>query len=132
MAEFEKAQQAVEEQLNADGFIDSQKRTIFEKLEENYLSVKDQDQAQLMFIAASLPLAAAVIHVGTTLEDFRRANKWVKESLPDADPVSILSTLTLIYIVNKGWQDAAGSGDEHKKMVWNEMAGWVQSVVDYA
>ena len=72
-----------------------------------------------MFIAASLPLAAAIIHVGSTLDNFRRANEWVKECLPNSDPVSILSTLVLIYAVRKGWEDAAKSDDDSKKMMWN-------------
>jgi hypothetical protein len=132
MTDFEKSEQAVESQLKVDRFIQDHRLTIFEKLEENYCSVRSQSQAQLMFIAASLPLAAAIIHVGSTLDNFRRANEWVKESLPDSDPVSILSTLVLIYAVRKGWEEAAESEDDSKKMMWNEMAEWMQSLVGYA
>src|SRR3990172_2887136 len=112
MADLERAAEAVEKRLKAGRFIEGHKGIIFEKLEDNYRRVKDRDQAQLMFFATSLPLAGSIIQLGTTAEDFRRANEWVRESLPDADPVAILSTLTLIYVVNKGWEEAAASDDD--------------------
>jgi len=132
MADLERAAEAVEKRLKAGRFIESHKAIILGKVEDNYRRVKDGDQAQLMFFATSLPLAGSIIQLGTTAEDFRRANEWVRESLPDADPVAILSTLTLIYVVNKGWDEATASDDDEKKIIWNEMAELVQSAVNYA
>jgi hypothetical protein len=126
---MENSVEVVENQLKVAQFIDSHKDQIYAKMEANYQRVRDEQQAHLMFVALSLPLVSGVIHVGSTLQDFKRASEWVKQKLRVADPVAILSTLTLVYIVEKGLREFADSGDLARKEQWEGMNEWMQSLL---
>jgi len=127
--EIEKAKEVVEHQLQVASFIENHKQAIFDKLEENYMRVQKQEQAPLMFIAASLPLISGIVHVGSTLEHFKSATAWVRDSLPEADPVSVLSTLTLIDVVERGWRDFEQSSDDQKRWLWRGIHQGVQALL---
>jgi len=57
------------------------------------------------FIAQSLPLINGVINVGSSRRNMDAAIAWVKTQSPDADPIPLLSSLALIYIVAEAWKD---------------------------
>lgn len=123
------AAETVEDYLRVDKFIENHKEKIFAKLEENFGRVKDQPQAHLMFVALCLPLVSGVIHVGSTLQDFNHASDWIKQTLGDVDPVAILSTFTLVYIVKKGLKEFSGSNDRNRKQLWEDMYDAIQTLL---
>lgn len=122
---FEKAKEAVENQLHVDDFINERKEEIYAKLEDNHrrAMLVEDDSRGLMFIAESLPLISGIIYVGSTLKNFNDAINWVRKSLPNADPASVLSALTFFYIVEKGWKEFSDKNrrraeDEKKREMW--------------
>lgn len=117
------------ELLQIDDFINTQKGEIFERLEAGYRSTMNRPEADLLFIAESLPLISAIVNVGSTLNNFRQAVEWVKKELPYAEPVSALSALTFIFIVYKGHKAALDSGDEEKMKVWTKMRERVEALL---
>lgn len=108
--ELEMAKEAVTEKLKLDGpdssgqdtFIQKHQEEIFDKLEHLYTN--EERDHEFAFIAASLPLISGVIHVGSKVDDYREATRWIKEdkNMPNADPASVLSALTFIYLVDRG------------------------------
>lgn len=126
---FSRALEAVEHLGIAD-FIEQQRTAIFKRLEQNFLHSADQhDQTALLFIAESLPIASAIIQVGSTMENFQRTRTWIRETVPDADYVSIMSVLTLIHLVRKGYEAALQSGDQQSKELWTKMLQGVRAAL---
>jgi hypothetical protein len=125
-SELQKAQKAVEE-LQVSDFINTYKSEIFMRLEENYErahSGKSEPESDLAFIADSLPLISAVIQVGSSKQSYDKACHWVQSSLPNANPAPVLSVLTFIYIVEKGYKEF--SEDESKQGTWEKMSAAVK------
>ncbi len=108
--EFNMAEIAVTRKLKLDNsdpsenntFIERHQKTIFDKLEHFY--TEEEKDHEFAFIAASLPLISGIIHVGSTVDNYKNATEWIKkeQKMPNADPASVLSALTFIYLVNKG------------------------------
>jgi hypothetical protein len=117
------------ELLRIDNFIDAQKGEIFGRLENGYRNTMNRQDADLLFIAESLPLISAIVNVGSTLTNFKTAADWVKQKLPDAEPVSALSALTFIYVIDKGYKAAQNLGDEDKRRVWTKMRERVETLL---
>ena len=112
----ERAREVVVDQLKVDHFIESHQEEIYKQLEENARRTREEGcEGKLMFMAESLPLISGIVHVGSSLENLTNATEWVRRLLPKADPVSILSALTFIYIVEKGAQEFAASQDAEKR-----------------
>lgn len=113
--ELEKAKQAVQT-LGVDDFISDNEDLIYRKLEDcDIRAFKAQTipsgdrcmegyECDMMFIADSLPIVTGIVHVGSTLNELNAAKGWVRNSVPDADPISVLSALTLVYIAEHGYQ----------------------------
>ena len=113
---------------NEAPFIARHKEEIFEKLEHIYDSDREHEFA---FIAASLPLISGIIHVGSRVNDYKEATKWVAEeaNMPNADPASVLSALTFIYIVDKGVNDPIIIEIKDRKLKWENMQKLVNRVL---
>jgi hypothetical protein len=121
---FEKAREAVEENLKAQDFINQHRVEIYARLEECDERVtkaqsegKVNGEADIVFIAECLPMVAAILHVGSTLQNYREAIKKVSDALPDADPVAVLSALTFLYIVERGQNEAPADKTEAWKRI---------------
>ena len=123
---YEKARQAVEQFLILSGhegdFIDKQ----WDKIETRLLDVETRaanaekkspgQSANLMFFGECLPYAAAIVHIGSTPNDFAKAKEWAQKQTLGAttDPVSVLAVLTFLYLVHKGSE----SKDPGKRQQW--------------
>lgn len=113
---------AVKDHLKIDTFILENKRRIYERLEEYYRDVSGQQDGELLFIAESLPFINGIVQVGSNLENYNNALKWVREQFRENVPaVSILSALTLIYIIEEGANDPIVSGTAEKKIFWEQI-----------
>lgn len=114
--ELKKAKEAVQE-LGVVNFINTNQDLIYRKLEDCDIRVfkaqKQQNiksgesciagyECDIMFIADSLPLVTGIVNLGS--ETLNNAKQWVRELVPDADPISVLSALTLLYIAEKGYR----------------------------
>lgn len=115
--------------LQIDPFIEAQSHEIFERLEKGYRGAANRQDADLLFIAESLPLISAIVNVGSSLANFKQAADWVKQTLPEAEPVSALSALTFIYVVERGVRDAQASDDTEKKNTWTKMQNRVDALL---
>ncbi len=110
---------------NDEPFIERHKEQIFEKLKHFYETEKGHEFA---FIAASLPVISGIIHVGSKVDDYKEATKYIEEKIPNADPASVLSALTFIYLVDKGINDPTIKGRD-KEEVWKNMQDLVNRVL---
>jgi hypothetical protein len=101
------AREAVE-RLDVKSFIQTHLTEIFDKLEECEGYARNElVNGDMMFMAFSLPVINGVIHIASNRRDLREASSWVVENWEggeDADQVSILSALTLIYVVGEGYE----------------------------
>jgi hypothetical protein len=109
LREFETAQKAVEK-LGLIEFINAHKTLIDEKIRACDAHVMASEATgdtfgDMTFIATCLPLAAGIVHVGSELKLFQDAQNWVREDLELPDSTSVLSALTLLYLVQKGWEE---------------------------
>ena len=106
---FEKAEE-IAGILAIANFVDSQKNTICEgrKGPEN----------------SHIPLISGVIHVGSTVDNFRTAVEQIKRLFPGKDDVSVLSRIVLAYVVNKLYLLLVF--DKGNKAVWEEIINWLE------
>jgi len=108
--------------LGLTKFIDDNKEAIYDQLEDCNERVRkvpiglDPDAA---FIAQSLGMIGGVIHVGSTRKNFDAAAGSVLPPGTHAEPMSVLSTLVLLYVVHKGWRDPDVSKDAARKARWD-------------
>jgi len=111
--------------LGAEKFIENYSHLIFEKLEECDKYAQSADfNGDLVFIALSLPIINGIIHVASNSAALIAARDWVVSKWKDnkdPDPVSILSALTLVYVVAKGWR--AFQEDQERREVWRRILG---------
>jgi hypothetical protein len=138
--EFEKPRIAVEDKLKVKDFIERHIDGILDRIEHSYLNSKDEPAGHLTFIAECLPIVSFVVHVGSSRGDFKAATEWVHETLPDADPGSVLSALTFIYLVAQGRKrysgnDETASVSEKEKRAkkrdnWEAIHARVQDLLD--
>lgn len=104
--------------LDVGGFIKEQMNPIHRKLEESDAYAESSPvNGDMMFLALSLPITNGVIHIASTREALSEANKWVLEKWegPHPDPISILSALTLIDIVEEGWKTYKNDPDKREQ-----------------
>jgi hypothetical protein len=108
-AVYAKAREAVVNELHLNDFIDKQWANIESRLldAESRAAAADSSAGQsanVVFFAECLPYAAAIVHTGSTLQDFVTAKKWAEDQhvLRFADAVSVLAVLTFFYLVEKG------------------------------
>jgi hypothetical protein len=106
-------------QLNIADFIRANEGAICGQLEQIDSRVSKAAEGNTLglnsdadFIAQSLPLINGVILVGSNRQNINAATTWVKEQRPDADPISLLSTLTLVYIVKQAREDACKDAEK--------------------
>ena len=119
---YPRAVEAVEDHLKIDRFLESQKAEVFGRLEDRYNEVKDEVEAPLLFIAESIPLVSGIIQVESGVANFRAAVRWAKACVPNADPGALLTTLTLIYILQRGAAYYEEKGNDEKRETWERMA----------
>ena len=100
--------------------------TIFEKLEQfNEQSEVARVDANMMFIALSLPVVNGIIHIASDPTSLGKAMRWVGENWEklaedrDPDAISILSALTLLYVASEGRRTYAS--DERSRKVWDKI-----------
>jgi len=130
---LEKARVAVEEQLDLTEFVRTYRPRLYDLITscEDPLSAADCDvDSGSSMVTAALPLTARIVLAGSSEVDFRRAVAWVSAVLPAADPVSVLSALTLIYLVNQGREGALGDPD--RAQVWQRINCEVESLLESA
>jgi hypothetical protein len=127
------ARLAVEEKLKLAEFIRSQRRQIFQSIEdrEQYSKSTDDGENQeastgTAFAAECLPVASRIIIAGSSAADFRRAVQWATELAPDTDPVSILAGLTLVYLAQEGCEDSPR--DPQENPVWERLKYQIQKL----
>jgi hypothetical protein len=129
---LERARVAVEEQLNLTEFVRDHRSQIYDLIASwgtpPALADCDVDSDGGM-VAAVLPLAARIALAGSSEADFRRAVAWVSAALPGADPVSVLSALTLIYLAHQGQEDAS---DPHHAHIWQRINREIESLLGSA
>lgn len=135
MIQFDKAKEVVEDILGAKDFIESHEDEIFERLEEFESRTTKNSEGDIMFIAEALPLTSGIVHLGSTADNFKKAKAWVRTNLPDSDTVSILSALTFLYLVDKGWQKFSESKEisktgEEKSVVWQRICQRTNKVLE--
>ena len=100
--------------LEIEKFITEQWEKIDKKLREcdEYAKVAAPFGGDMIFISMAIPLANGVIHVGSTREKLEETTKyiqqeWQKASLAhDPERIPVISALTLIYLITKGWLKA--------------------------
>ena len=102
-AEIEEKKPGADRRKEPRLFIDDQWRNIETRLLRAQAKHAD-DSATVDFFAECLPYAAAIVHAGSTSENFIEAKVWAKREHPleYADEVSILALLTFVYLVDKG------------------------------
>jgi hypothetical protein len=153
---YEKAETAVKTYLHVDDFIEKHSPEIYAWLERRYVEsaqkrVKEDtpsaaaeaitdlssaDEAEglddVMFIAESLPVISGIIHVGSRPNYFKDATEWIKKEFPDADanPASVLSALTFIYVVEKAQEYYKASGNEEKRRIWEHICKQVKNLLE--
>lgn len=112
MAElYDKAREAAE-RLNMGDFFQKHELEIFDRL-ERYCADNGDDVA---FIAESLPPIASLIHLAGSLRNYRRAQEWIRQDLPDAEPSAVLSALILLYVTAKALDRFAN--DAERQAAW--------------
>ncbi len=124
---LENAKRVVEELLQVSSLIEQYKDQIYRKLEDLDKNVTNQSGGDIAFMAGGLSLISGIVHVGSTLKDYDRATDWVKQQLAKSDPGPVLSALTFIYIVDKGFNEFKASSDEDKRDVWERIHKRVES-----
>jgi len=94
--------------------------TIFAQIEDCETFASGSPDENAIFIAATLPIANAVIHYRTSKQQLAQARTWAHERWPDEkDPTFALATLTLIYIIGEGWRRYGGIAE--KKAMWERI-----------
>ena len=131
---YEQATVAVIDKLEIDGFIEDhwdeiEKRVldVERRVEEAKKEGKLEQGGNVIFVAECLPFVAGIVHVGSNLDKFRVARKWVDAELPNADAVSVLSALTFLYLVMEGKKKA--EGDQEKVEKWEKIQCRVDSLL---
>jgi hypothetical protein len=129
--EFSTAREAVD-QLGLIDFIKAHKALIYEKIKECDKRVEDAKKegkgefyGDMTFIATCLPLAAGIVHVGSTLDKFKEAQNSLGKGLGLLDPTSVLSALTLLYLVQTGWEN--NKEDETWKRIRQRVVRFLES-----
>jgi hypothetical protein len=131
---YDKAHEVVKNQLKIGKFIEDHWEQIEKRLMDAEERVREAGtkgmsrEANVVFVAECLPFVAGIVHVGSSLEDFRNAKKWVMDNLEHADPVSVLSALTFVYIVENG--EASSTGNQEKLERWQSIHRRVDSLLN--
>lgn len=108
---------------------------LYDKLEESdRLAAGSPMNDDVMFVALSLPAVQGIIQFASSRKDLDVAMKWVKDHWKDKshdpDPMSILSALTLIYIVEEGVKRY--EQDAERKKTWSRIRGRLGALKDEA
>jgi hypothetical protein len=119
------------DRLGVRDFIGKHLGDITERLKECESAAQNAPvDSDMLFIALSLPILNGVIHIASNRENLQRAIAWAthkwrghpgaapRKRKKDFDPISILSSLTLIFVVCEG--SKARSAGEKKKDKGND------------
>jgi hypothetical protein len=102
---------------------------LFAKIEACEAFSSGSRDADAFFFATSLPIANAVIHYGTPAERLEEARWWARRRWPEEeDPAVALATLTLIYMINKGWERYRKIAE--KKPLWQRIRAHVTALAE--
>jgi hypothetical protein len=119
------------EMLDVRPFVRKYIEPILSKLEEcEQDAASSPVNSDMMFLALTLPVINGVIHIASNPKALRESMAWVTEKWQephgDPDPISLLSALTLIYIVVEGWNRY--KDDATKSQVWRSMLNHVKTL----
>lgn len=128
---IKKSSEAVEDQLQCNGFISKHWGDIYQNLVDIYnkVAANQKEGREILFIAETLPIMSGIVHVGSSLKNFQKASKWVSGMIPDTDPAAILSALTFIYIVNQCKTNPPTESDKNPE-IWERIYNWVITVLE--
>lgn len=88
--------------------------------------------ADMMFLALSLPIANGLIHFATSRQKLNEARDWVwrrwKGQADEPDPISTLAALTLVYIIDQGWRHFKDVPEKRK--IWQRIRTRVEKLAD--
>jgi hypothetical protein len=107
-------------------------QTIHDRLEEIHDDAEKVNarkeksvKGEMTFMGRSLPLTNGVIHIGSDRTGLRAAVDWARTTWEDwPDPLSILTALTLVYIVERGWDENKHKAD--KRGTWARIGARVK------
>jgi hypothetical protein len=119
-----RAKEAIQVHLKIDDFINHHQDAIFDKIEERYEKLKHDKDAPLLFIGELLPLMSGIVQVASKYENINNGVAWAKGIIPNADAGSLLTTFTLLYLIDKGQQKFANDSKRH--LVWDEISRQVE------
>jgi hypothetical protein len=109
------------DKLEIRAFIEEKKETLFERLLEAHKNAEAAPvDAAMMFIVLSFPIASSVIHLASNRDALAKARTWAGRIWRKADPVPILSTLTLVHLVQLG--SVADGKAAVQDPAWKEIA----------
>lgn len=101
--------------------------TIFAQIEACEAFASGSRDADAFFIATSLPIANAVIHLRTPRERLAAAREWARERWPhEKDPSVALAALVLVYMIGEGWKRY--SKIAQKQRLWDQIRERVASL----
>jgi hypothetical protein len=120
----------VENLLDLADFISIHQESLYAQLEQSYRPLMAEPAAVMSFIANVLPSFGGIIIVGSSVNRFSAATAAVRQQLgPNADPVSVLSALTFIYVVRKGLDYYKANKSEQEQEIWLRMYASVQGAL---
>jgi hypothetical protein len=114
--------------LDIDGFIGKNLDTLFEKLEEADRSAPPDDD--IRFVALSEQMVRTVIYFASGRKEALDAMAWVREEWKgktrDPDPMTILSMLSLMFIVKEGMKQS----DANRQETWRRFSKRLAAVTE--
>lgn len=106
--------------LDIEAFISKNLDTLYDKLEEADRTVPPDDD--IRFVALSEQMVRTVIYFASGRKDALDAMAWVREEWKnktrDPDPMTILSMLSLMYIVKQGLNQS----DANRQEIWRRFS----------
>jgi hypothetical protein len=122
----QEAKEVVEKYLGLGDFIECNKHDIFKKIEIYDHDPQNGMSCETSFTSDSLLFISFMMHAGCVTEKFNHSRKWVSNVFPGEDPLSVLSAIIFLYIVEQGWNQFSNSTDktdagEEKRIVWERI-----------
>lgn len=121
----EPKEEAAVVKLGLKEFIGDHFAQIRERLEyfDSVVMARAGSETDTLFLAESLPFVNSVIQVGSPNGKYIKAIEWMRSEMPEAAPVSILTGLVFLYIVEKGAEWAKKDGGKGEKKTWERIEG---------
>jgi hypothetical protein len=106
--------------LDVVPFLEKYSPDLYQKLREaDEYAESAPGNSDMMFMTSSLPISNGVLHIASNRIAVSQAIEELKKEWrgpqPHTDAISILSALTLIFLVVKGWADHQNSTRERRE-----------------